>query len=192
MFLDLRLLGAMEMRVDDRPATLPEGRPARALLAWLALNPGVHTRDRVADELWPGGLVKAQRDSLKTALAKLRRALPDEAMDGCFVARRTELGIHEDAVTTDIARIGDLMEAGDLEGALALMRGDVLPGIDGDWADDLRRPHRMRESSVLTSLAEDAVRRGDHERAAELTRRRLRLDPLDEDASVQLMQHLVA
>src|SRR3954463_12324754 len=117
MFLDLRLLGAMEMRLDDRLVTLPEGRPARALLAWLALNPGVHARDRVADELWPDGPVKAQRDSLKTALAKLRRALPETAMTDCFIFRRAEIGTRDGTITTDVGQIAELMEAGDLDGA---------------------------------------------------------------------------
>lgn len=189
--LDLRLLGRMELTVDGRPVTLPDGAPARGLLAWLALNPGVHLRDRVADELWPGGLVKAQRDSLKTALAKLRRALPPEAAARDLVTARRDVGIRAGAVTTDVATIAALVEDGDFAAALPLMRGDLLPELRMDWIDDLRSSQQAMETRVLAQLAEDAAGRGDRERAIELTRRQIQVDPLDERSAQWLMEQLL-
>jgi DNA-binding SARP family transcriptional activator len=48
---------------------LPAG--PRALLAWLALHPGMHPRSRVAGRLWPDVLGESARNSLRTALAAL-------------------------------------------------------------------------------------------------------------------------
>jgi DNA-binding SARP family transcriptional activator len=186
----LRLFGPMELTVDGQAVAVPDGRPSQALLAWLALNPGVHPRDTIAEELWPGGLVKAQRDSLKTALGKLRRALPP--VDHCLAVARTELGLPEDCVSTDVGDLAALVEAGDRERALDLMRGELLPRLRMEWVDDLRSLHNGLESGLLTSLAEDAARDGDNARAVALTRRRIRLDRLDEDASLALIEHLVA
>src|SRR5689334_8515216 len=110
----------MELSVDGEPHPLPEGQPGRALLAWLALNPGVHEREVIAEELWPGGLRKARRDSLKTALTKVRRALPEELFAACFTTTREDLGIAPGAVSTDLADLRRLMAEERLEEALTL------------------------------------------------------------------------
>jgi DNA-binding SARP family transcriptional activator len=189
--LRLRLLGTLEVSVDGRTVAAPDGRPARALLAWLSLHPGAHSRDAVAEALWPGGLRKAQRDSLKTALAKLRRALPAHAVARCFVIGRTQLGIREEMVSTDVVEMSTALEAGDREAALELARGDLLPELEMDWLDDLRAAHHLQETSLLAGLAEDAARVGDRPRAVELARRRSRCDPLDEEAAMVLMELLL-
>ena len=52
----------------------PRGRCA-ALLAWLALHPGMQPRGRVAARLWPDVMDESARRSLRTALLDLRAAL---------------------------------------------------------------------------------------------------------------------
>ena len=49
--LTLKLLGGFLLRADDRPRALP-ARKAQALLAYLALEPGVHSRHKLTALLY--------------------------------------------------------------------------------------------------------------------------------------------
>ena len=46
--LRVRLLGELALETDDGPLDAPASRPARELLAWLALHPGAHPRFELA------------------------------------------------------------------------------------------------------------------------------------------------
>ena len=58
--LDVRLLGGLAVTHDGEIVVAPRGRCA-ALLAWLALNPGMQHRGRVAARLWPDVLDESAR-----------------------------------------------------------------------------------------------------------------------------------
>ena len=72
--LEVRLLGELEVEFDDAAITLPTSRRACALLALLALQPGPHSRSRLAALLWPDVLDASARASLRSALWALRAA----------------------------------------------------------------------------------------------------------------------
>jgi DNA-binding SARP family transcriptional activator len=188
----LLVLGRLELEVEGKPHALPEGGPAKALLAWLALHPGIHHREHIAERLWPGGLRKAQRDSLKTALGKIRRTLPPSVCETSMTVTRHQLGLDPEHVRTDIDELATHMSEERLDDALALVRGELLAGIGMDWVDDLRGRQRAIHVELLTRLFEAATSAGDHVRAVELARRHAELEPLDEQASLTLMHALVA
>ena len=71
----IQVLGALALEVDGEAISPPIGRPAQALLGWLALHPGVHARSVLAGRLWPDVLDSSARASLRTALSELRAAL---------------------------------------------------------------------------------------------------------------------
>ena len=90
--LRVRLLGSLELEVDGRGAPIPQGRPARTLLAWLALHPGTHLRAAVAAALWPNVLDASARASLRTALSAVRRS----AGGASLIATRGRVGLADD------------------------------------------------------------------------------------------------
>jgi DNA-binding SARP family transcriptional activator len=184
----LLVLGRLELLVGGEPHPLPQGQPSGALLAWLALHPGVHERDEVAEQLWPGGLRKARRDSLKTALAKVRRALPAAVLDGSLTVTRNELGFAPDRVSTDLDDFGTLVRVDRHDEALSLIRGELLAGMQMEWVEEPRRRAHAAHADLLARLAALAAARGDEAEVAELARRQIDLDPLDETASLTLMQ----
>jgi len=51
--LSLALLGLLQVRVDDQPRTSLAYDKARALLAYLVVEPRPHGRDALAELLWP-------------------------------------------------------------------------------------------------------------------------------------------
>src|SRR6266853_453963 len=100
--LQLRVLGDAEASLDGRPIAF-RTRKTLDLLAYLALDPGLHPRERLADLLWPEADVVDARASLRTALNYLRQALGSSA-DSVITSTRESLGVRPGApVDLDVA-----------------------------------------------------------------------------------------
>ena len=184
--LRLRLVGEIAAEVDGESRPLPPGRP-RALLAWLALRPGLQPRAAVASAFWPDVLDDSARASLRSALWALRALLGEEAL----VAARDRVGLPPDT-WVDVLEAERLSAAGDLEEALELCDGPFLPGIDDEWALEAQDEHRERVVRLLEAVAAAAGRDGDLRRAVVLTRRQAALEPLSEEIHRSLMRRLDA
>src|SRR6185312_307614 len=128
--LDVRVLGELELQRDDDPVALPAGRPARSLLALLALERREHARSHLAARLWPD----------------VHRYL---------VATRERVGLSE-AVRTDAADFDRLVAADRLEEAVALWRGELLAGLDDEWVLVARDAWREKAAEALAALARRA------------------------------------
>src|SRR5204862_2735891 len=127
----VHLLGELEVEADGTRIEPPASRRAWSLLAWLALHPGEHPRSAVAAAFWPDVLDASARASLRSAVWALRRALGD-AGERHLSGGRESLGLSDAWV--DVAEAERLAAAGDLEAALELAAGDLLPGCEEDWA----------------------------------------------------------
>src|SRR3954454_2554878 len=117
--LRVRLLGDLAIEGGDPPA----GRPARELLAWLALHPGPHPRLELAMRFWPDVPEASARASLRTALHELRRALGDAAEH--LAVDRERVGLVD--VSVDLHALERLPPD-------ELLARVPLAGIDRDWA----------------------------------------------------------
>src|SRR4051812_468619 len=128
--LRVRTVGGLALEVDGVERPVPPGRPGRLVLAWLALNPGLHARSRVAGALWPDVREDSARQSLRNALTAARRAL---GVDGArhLVATRDRVGL--DGVEVDVRTAAALAGEGRHAEAAAALDGDLLPGLDADW-----------------------------------------------------------
>src|SRR5512132_880835 len=93
--LSVRVLGELELEADGRGLEPPAARGPRSLVAWLALNPGLHPRSEVAGRFWPDVLEESARASLRAALSSLRPALADGAAQ--LTATRERVGFARDA-----------------------------------------------------------------------------------------------
>jgi DNA-binding SARP family transcriptional activator len=188
--LRIHAIGGFRVEVGDEDRTPAAFDRAAALLAWLALNPGLHPRSSVAARFWPEVLDESARASLRSALWALRRQLGDEA-NGSLVTTRDRVGLADD-VWVDVAEAERLRTAGQLEEALGLANGELLPGLEDEWVFDARDEHRVRTAAVLEQLAAAAESAGDLRRAADLSRRAAALEPLSEEAHRSLMRRLAA
>src|SRR4051794_8980721 len=184
--LRVHLLGELVVEASGRPVALTGSWRARSLLAWLALNPGRHPRGDVAARFWPDVLDSSARSSLRNGLWALRRALgPDAA---ALVATRDRVGL--EAGWLDATAFAEHVEAGELDEALALCRGELLAGLDEEWVHEYRDAHRERLSTLLERMAAEAESAGDLPGALTRTRARVALDPLAEDAHRALIVRL--
>ena len=170
---------------------MPERRRACSLLGWLALHPGMHPRSEVAGRFWPDVLDSSARKSLRTELVAVRHAL-GSAGEGVLVATRDTVGLVGDAVFVDAREFERLVREGRLEEAVDLCDGELLPGLDAEWVYEARESHRHRLGDVLERLAADAEAAGALHDAIRISRRRVELDPLREEAHRELIRRLIA
>src|SRR6266699_3919942 len=74
--LILRLFGTPEVSHAEQPLTF-QTRKVLALLAYLAVEQGVHSRDKITALLWPESDEERGKASLRRALAYLRESLDE-------------------------------------------------------------------------------------------------------------------
>ena len=175
--------------MDGRPVALPADAAARELLARLALSPGPHPRSALAGRLRPDVPEDSARKTLRNALYELRRALGPAAGDALAVDRR-QVGLRTDAVRVDVWDFRRHLADGRLEAAADAGRGELLDGVDGDWALRARDEHAAELAGVLEALSARAHDAGDLPAAIAWARRRLELDPLAEAAHRELIRLL--
>jgi DNA-binding SARP family transcriptional activator len=188
--LRIRLIGEMALEVDGTDAPPPTSRRARSLLAWLALHPGPHARGEVAACFWPDVLDSSARTSLRSALLALRSEL-QPAGARHLSASRDAIGLPSDGENwVDAVEFAALVERGELEQAVALGDGELLPGLDDDWVYRARDAHRDRLIAAFEGLAAASEEAGDLPAAVRWTRRQAFHDPLSEDAHRELIRRL--
>ena len=161
----IELFGGLRAVAEGREVTRFRTRKTGALLGYLCLHPErPHTRDELAELLWPGCEPESGRGSLSTALWSLRRQL--EAGDGAtpvLAASRNTVGLHAQALETDTGlllyrlRMADHAatvqeRASALGAALDLYQGEVLAGYQEDWLPSVRRAYEQRYRSALAAL----------------------------------------
>jgi DNA-binding SARP family transcriptional activator len=188
--LRIHAVGGFRVEVAGTDRTSEAFDRATALLAWLALNPGVHARSAVAARFWPDVLDESARASLRSALWSLRRQLGEDA-NGALLATRDRVGLADD-VWTDVREAERLHADGRLEEALALADGELLPGFEDEWAHAAREEHRTRVAGLFEELAAKAETEGDLGSAVDLSRRAAALEPLSEAPHRALMRRLAA
>jgi SARP family transcriptional regulator, regulator of embCAB operon len=196
--LTLRLRGR---RLEDR---LP-GRQGRLLFAWLAAHRSRSTpRTVLLDVLWPAAAPAAAESALAALLAKLRRALGDETLEGRQSLRLALPGdawVDLEAAAEALHRAESAIGAKDWARAWAPARVAMhiaergfLPGYEAPWIDPIRERLastlvRAHACMVESGLGLGGGEIGNAERAA---RRLVQLAPLDEQACRLLMRTLVA
>ena len=184
--LSLALLGPPVVLRDGRPVTF-DTRKAVALLALLAVTGREHSREQLADLLWP------EADSAK-GRASLRRTLSvtAAAMGAGLTISRAAVTLELAAVRVDVREFESLIarpDAASLERAVQLYRDDFLSGfvLRGcpdfeEWQVSVSEGLRQALARGLQRLVAACIAEGDLERATGHARRWLQLDPLHEPA----------
>jgi DNA-binding SARP family transcriptional activator len=192
--LSLTLLGGFSMRSETGPAMELGARKARALLAYLAMQPGhLVSRDKIAALLWEDKPEAQARGSLRNTLSALRK---DPDMADSFLIKGNLLAIAPAAVEVDALSFGRLVATGTnsaLEKAVGLYQGELLEGFDPrapafeDWLMAERGRLHEQALGALTALLDIHLAAHENKPAIHLALRLLKLDPMRESAHRALM-----
>ena len=177
------------------------GRQGRLLFAYLVVNRDrVAGRAELAEALWQRGLPSAPDLALSALLSKLRRLLPESALERRNEVR-LELGprarVDCEAARDGIHRAEALIAAGDWYASFGptlvahnISQRRFLPGEEGAWIDELRRELEEIRVRALECTARRSLGLGGPELAvAERTARRLiDLSPYRESGYAVLME----
>jgi DNA-binding SARP family transcriptional activator len=188
--LEVRLLGAAEVVLDGRRLRAFYSLRLQRFLGLIALRRDPQHRSRLAFELWPDSNESQARTNLRKLLHDLRHALPD-IDEFIEINSETVRWISTGPSEVDVLRFRDAMAAGDLELAVHLYSGDLLPACYDDWVVDQRSRLRSEALGALARLTEEAARRRDHKTTIRDAQRIIELEPTDEVAvRFQMEAHL--
>jgi DNA-binding SARP family transcriptional activator len=187
--LALRLCGNVTLTSPTgAPVEAPLGTKTLALLAFLALEPGVHRREEVSALLWGEYPEEKAKASLRQALTHLRDALGEMLR----IDRATvELVGPLTCDVLEFLRLGPL----DSLAALAIdiphfLAGLTVRGSPGfaEWADDKRIELLARYSKLLGNCTREAAARRDWRDARHLAEKWAGLDPLADEPVAALIE----
>jgi DNA-binding SARP family transcriptional activator len=180
----LSLIGSPSVALaDGGPVTPQPGAKALALLSYLALEPGPHSREALADLLWGESPEAEARASLRQALRQLRVGLGDAIQcDRHHVALR-------EPVRCDVLEFLRLAEA-EPEAAVSIDIPRFLAGFSirhaprfDEWLAEIRSKLLRRYVSVLAATTRDFLEHRRWREAVERADRWLACDQLSEEAA---------
>ncbi|HEV2474176.1 MAG TPA: BTAD domain-containing putative transcriptional regulator, partial [Chthonomonadales bacterium] len=196
----ISLFGQLRARRGETCVTHFATARTAALLGYLALfRRRGHTRENLAELLWPEAELDSGRASLRTALSSLRRILEPEETGQVILADRATIQLNPELVSSDVSDFERALRAASKAGeaaervrllsyAAGLFQGELLSGLYDEWIlterDRLNELH-LNTLSRLIHAWRDA---GDLEKAIGVATRLVRLDPLKEEAHYELMR----
>ena len=170
---------------------------AAALLGFLAFYRGPHSREMLAEMLWPGGNPDAIRFRLNQTLAEVRKTLKccgDPVISDRFSLQlspsvRTDVQVFYDALGMADSIEGKVGRANQLAHAVHLARQELLPKFFEDWAVAARN---QVTAQLIVSLQEWADLSESIENWSELIEVASRLGQLEPYSEPVLQKHLRA
>jgi DNA-binding SARP family transcriptional activator/tetratricopeptide (TPR) repeat protein len=193
--LQIHLFGSFQLTYDHQPIAEFNQARQQAFLAYLLLNAHApQSRQHLAFLFWPDtGEVQALTN-LRNLLYKMRRSLPDAEtflrVDTQNVQWRVNAPFTLDVNHFELLASENATEA-ELEEALILYRGDLLPTCYDDWIHPWRLRLQQKAMAICGRLIDICEERRAYARAIGFGQQLLNLDPLDETIYRRLM-HLHA
>jgi DNA-binding SARP family transcriptional activator len=179
---EIYLFGALRV-FEERDPLLLSGEKIQSLLAYLVLNPRLpHRREKLANLLYPDTPFERIQRNFSDALYRLHRAL-----GGDWVSiERDAVAIHiDDHLWVDVWDFESLAGSDqevDLQRAINLYTGDLLPELYDDWLISERELRRTQYLGALEKLAALQEGKGDFRPALITLRRLVSAEPLHEPA----------
>ena len=200
--LSIHLLGGFSLRYGDQPVDGVNTARLQSLVAFLVLHADIpQARHHVAFLLWPDASEANARNNLRQFLYQLRQALPNadhylssDAHTLCWHSNDGQ-SIDVQQFETALMRAAAAEQTDDwrsqrnwLDKALSIYRGELLPGCYDDWIMPERDRLRDQCRGAYQKLVQVLEEQRDYVSALEAAQALLRLDPLDENASITLMR----
>ena len=204
--LSLKFLGPPKVGYQGQTLKF-RSRKELALLIYLVVEGGQHSREKLIAFLWPDSDREHGQASLRNTLARLRQALAgagsyltiEPSVVSFDFSRPFELDL--DTVQTalqtsqETTKPADLTDLSPLQAAMTVYRGDFLEGFSladapefDDWASLQREAWHHRLERIFNRLSRLQFEAGQVDQAIDTTRQWLAHDSLNEAAYRRLMQ----
>ena len=188
--LEIRTLGGLQLKADDRALTDLGSHKAEAILIYVAVGGGSCNRNVIASLLWPNSSDSQALTSLRVALSLLRKDL-DDYIEVSHDRVELKLGAE---IFLDVTDLELKLAGGDVESTLEVYQGDFLQGFfirDCLEFEDWRRMQQERIHQQVTcalhAAISSAIQMEEYKKGQSLARRLLELDMLDELAQRKSM-----
>ena len=204
--LTIALLGPFQVTLDGTSVTGFESAKVRALLAFLAAEAGhPHSREALAELLWPELPPGAALADLRHALSSLRKTIADATARPPFMLvtpATLQFNLASDAAIdlVDFMTLLHKVESAPpaaCQAALALRQGPFLAGFTlpgspqfEEWLVVTAEQVIHLAGKALARLATDCVERDEYAQATVWTRQLLALEPWNEEVHQQLIWQL--
>ncbi|HLI47633.1 MAG TPA: tetratricopeptide repeat protein [Chthonomonas sp.] len=198
----IELLGGLRAYLDKETHFRQSTRKMGALLAYLILHsPHFVPREELLALLWPEEEQEVAKNRLRVMLTSLRYHLEPAGIKRGLIlqANRLSVRLHPQAFTSDVLDMLYKMKRADnapneresvasLREAVALYKGELLPGNDEEWVLAQRQYLSELYYNSLRKLTTVLKQMGDFQQAIEYAQKALYLEPLDEEAHYDLIQ----
>jgi DNA-binding SARP family transcriptional activator len=176
------LFGAFRIFTEGHLVSLGSEK-TQSLLAYLLLNPRLpHHREKLADMLYSDAPFERVRRNFSDTLYRLQKLIGR----GMFVIEADTISINQDdnlwVDVWEFERLSGSDQDGDLQQAIDLYTGELLPELYDDWLISERELLRNQYLSVLEKLAMLQEGKGDFRHALITLRRLVSAEPLHETA----------
>ncbi|MEJ2754227.1 MAG: BTAD domain-containing putative transcriptional regulator, partial [Chloroflexota bacterium] len=168
--LDLSFLNTFEAYLDGQPISQFRSANNQGLLVYLALNSDKpQPRDVLATLFWPEETEKNARHNLRQGLYHLRTILSDTKSSGepfLSVTRQTAQFNLQSDYSLDVHQFLEAIEENDLQTAVSLYEGELLPGFTCDslqfeaWLRQERENLHQLALEAMFELAQDYLADG--------------------------------
>ncbi|MGQ4806990.1 hypothetical protein NKDENANG_00328 [Candidatus Entotheonellaceae bacterium PAL068K] len=195
--LHLELLGSPSIRLGEQPLAGFTTMKAQALLMYLAVTPGMHSRDTLASLLWRDMPNQQARKNLRNTLPNLRALVGSHLIitrHAVAFNRASPYHLDVEAFRSALAAHQTVTNLQVLKDATALYRDDFLTGFHvraapafEEWT--LMECEYLRDLAIdgLLALATQCIKQHTYELGLSTTKRLLSLDPWCETAYQQQM-----
>ncbi len=194
MAVELRVLGPVELRVDDRLVEVGHARQRCVLAVLLVEANRVVTVEQLLDRVWAERLPHKARQVASNYVSRLRRVLAGEA---AIVRQGGGYVLQVDPETVDLHRFRLLVKRARgrsgaralvlLEEAARLWQGEVFDGLDTPWIAAVRESLTRERFAADLDRVDLAFAQGSHAALCAELAERADAHPLDERVARQLM-----
>ncbi len=196
--LNISLLGTFLVTLSQGPIVHFHSMNNQGLLVYLALqNNKPLFRELLAAVFWPDESEANARHNLRQSLYQLRKLLGDldEPTQPYLLVTRQTVQFNPDSdFELDVQQFLWAVDNGELETAVTLYHGDLLPGFTCNslefesWLRQERESLHTLALETMLEAARDCLRNGRFAQTQTIARQQLALEPWREQAHRQLMQ----
>jgi DNA-binding SARP family transcriptional activator len=186
--LEIHLFGSFLIKLEKHEERETISHKAQILLAYLLIHRNTSlSRRQIAFHFWPDSPEKQAFANLRNLLTQLRNALP--YLDSYLLVDRYSLQWSLSLpFYLDVEEFEKAVSNGDLEKAVNLYKGDLLPDCYDDWIQPKRESLREEFCNLLEKLIMDLEAARNYEKAIRYAHIFLNHDPLKENTYRHLMR----